>query len=653
MERTVLYQDGSGETTSLVEGRFNDRTTGLAVWIGLEVQHIGLQEYLLQQQIYVQTVACRDILILILTTPALHQIVHGRELLAHLHGVGGWLINLVDSKDDRHTGSRSVVDGLLGLRHHAVVGSDDDNSNIGHLGTTGTHGSKCLVSRSIEEGDSTAVVQLHRVGTDVLGDTTGLTGNDVGIADIVEQLGLTVINVTHDGDDRWTGHQLIFGIGLLLQFLFNLLAHVLSLEAELLGHQVDGVGIQTLVDRNHQSQSHTGRDDLDHRHVHHRSEVIGCHELGEFQDLALCCFLLFGLGGTFGSSITLVLSVLDIFLVTLVRQAGQGVTNRTLDILFRYLVLLVLLTLVVAVLTQLVTILTTGIAMTLLVTTAAVVALLDLFVDIYLLGTVVTVACLLLGSIFLLTLFLALLLRLLLRTSGLVDRVQVDGSHDVNLWQWSCLGAEHLAVTGRLRQWIIVDTVTTALPHSRLVRLLGRLLLRFLFLRFLLLRLRLLSHRGFHLLFLHGSWSLNRGWCRFWLFLHRCWSRGLCHRFSRLLLGFGFSLLGVKVDGSDHFRTTCQFLLARRMSLLRSLYCGSPSLFFNLVTSLLTLLAFTLRLLLDGLVLVELLTQQLVLLVGYIRHGQRLTLFDGEAGLLFQEFHQRLYSDIKIFCYLI
>jgi hypothetical protein len=43
---------------------------------------------------------------------------------------------------------------------------------------------------------------VYAVRTDVLGDTTCFTGDNVGFADMVEQRGLTMVNVTHHGDDR-------------------------------------------------------------------------------------------------------------------------------------------------------------------------------------------------------------------------------------------------------------------------------------------------------------------------------------------------------------------------------------------------------------------------------------------------------------------
>ena len=47
------------------------------------------------------------------------------------------------------------------------------------------------------------------VGADVLGDAARLARGDVGLADRVEQRGLAVVDVTHDGDDRRARHQVL------------------------------------------------------------------------------------------------------------------------------------------------------------------------------------------------------------------------------------------------------------------------------------------------------------------------------------------------------------------------------------------------------------------------------------------------------------
>ena len=43
----------------------------------------------------------------------------------------------------------------------------------------------------------------------MLGDAAGLPGDHVRVADRVEQLGLAVVDVTHDGDDRRARDQVV------------------------------------------------------------------------------------------------------------------------------------------------------------------------------------------------------------------------------------------------------------------------------------------------------------------------------------------------------------------------------------------------------------------------------------------------------------
>ena len=53
------------------------------------------------------------------------------ELLAHAVGVGVLAVDLGDRDDDRHLGRTRVVDRLDGLRHHAVVGRDHEDRDVG------------------------------------------------------------------------------------------------------------------------------------------------------------------------------------------------------------------------------------------------------------------------------------------------------------------------------------------------------------------------------------------------------------------------------------------------------------------------------------------------------------------------------------------
>ena len=134
------------------------------------------------------------------------------ELTADLGRVGVRLVDLVDRDHDRHVGRLGVVERLDRLRHDAVVGRDHEDRDVGDLRTTSTHGGERLVTRGVDEGDATVVavdLGVDLVGTDVLGDATGLLVDDVGVAHRVEELGLSVVDVTHDGHDRRTDDQVV------------------------------------------------------------------------------------------------------------------------------------------------------------------------------------------------------------------------------------------------------------------------------------------------------------------------------------------------------------------------------------------------------------------------------------------------------------
>ena len=98
-----------------------------------------------------------------------------------------------------------MVDRLDRLRHHAVIGGDHQDRDVGGLGAARTHGGERLVTRGVDEGDGplgTVVLDRHLVGADVLGDAAGLALADGGVADGVQQPGLAVVDVTHHGDHR-------------------------------------------------------------------------------------------------------------------------------------------------------------------------------------------------------------------------------------------------------------------------------------------------------------------------------------------------------------------------------------------------------------------------------------------------------------------
>ncbi|CDE06521.1 putative uncharacterized protein [Prevotella sp. CAG:485] len=233
-----------------------------------------------------------------------------------------------------------MVDGLHGLWHDGVVGRYYDDSQVGNLSAAGTHGGEGLVARGVEEGDVAVVFELDAVSAYVLCDASGLTGYDVGLADVVEQRRLAVVYVTHDGNDGRTGHQ-VFG------FVFfggdgfaHVGADVFGGEAELLGHNVDGFGVEALVDAHHDAQVHAGCDDGVHGDVHHLSQVVGRNELGEFQHFGFR-LLAQGLGAVaFVHLLALLVAVFHAALGGLVGKTRQGFAHLFLHIFGAYFGLL-------------------------------------------------------------------------------------------------------------------------------------------------------------------------------------------------------------------------------------------------------------------------------------------------------------------------
>ncbi len=150
-----------------------------------------------------------------------------------------------------------MVDGFNSLGHHAVVGGNHQHSDIRRLGAAGAHGGECLVAGCIQEGDD-AAVEVDGIRADMLRDAARLARGNVGLADIVQQRGLAVVNVTHNGDDRRTGLQLIFSI-LCARFLSQrILCRAVELHfklyAKLGADQRGGIEIQLTVDVGHDTQ---------------------------------------------------------------------------------------------------------------------------------------------------------------------------------------------------------------------------------------------------------------------------------------------------------------------------------------------------------------------------------------------------------------
>src|SRR5690242_3318714 len=214
VQRAALYQHRGHRATALVQVALDGHPLGVLVRVGPQVElGVGGQDDRLEQVLQAGPLGRGHVHELRVAAELLgHQAVLG-ELGPHPLRVGALLVDLVDRHDDGHARRLRVVQRLGGLRLHAIVGRDHQDHQVGGLGPAGSHGRERLVTRGVDEGDLALVaVDLggYLVRADVLGDPAGLAGLQVGVPDRIEQLGLAVVDMTHDGDHRRAGHQVGF-----------------------------------------------------------------------------------------------------------------------------------------------------------------------------------------------------------------------------------------------------------------------------------------------------------------------------------------------------------------------------------------------------------------------------------------------------------
>ena len=94
-----------------------------------------------------------------------------------------------------------MVDGFLGLRHHAVIGGHDQDHDIRHLRAARAHARESFMARCVHEHHA-AVVHQNFVGSDVLGDSPGFTCGHLRFANGVQEARFSVVYVAHNGYDR-------------------------------------------------------------------------------------------------------------------------------------------------------------------------------------------------------------------------------------------------------------------------------------------------------------------------------------------------------------------------------------------------------------------------------------------------------------------
>ena len=142
------------------------------------------------------------------------------------------------------------------------------------------------MARRVDEGDLLAVA-LDLIGADVLGDAARFAGDDVGLADGVEQRGLAVVDVAHDGHHRRPRQRI--GVGILgfgeEAFLDVRFGDAADGVAHLLGDELGQVGVDDVVDLEQLALLHEEPDHVGAAFRHAVGELLHGDRLGD-DDLA-------------------------------------------------------------------------------------------------------------------------------------------------------------------------------------------------------------------------------------------------------------------------------------------------------------------------------------------------------------------------------
>ena len=127
-----------------------------------------------------------------------------------------------------------------------------------------------------------AAVDRDVIRADVLRDAAGLALGDPRRADGVEQAGLAVVDVAHDGDDRRAQDDVLgarFAFVDLQQLLFE--APHLHVGAELARDHRRGLGVERRVDRQHQPLHQQLGEHVLHAQVELVRQILHRHAFGE------------------------------------------------------------------------------------------------------------------------------------------------------------------------------------------------------------------------------------------------------------------------------------------------------------------------------------------------------------------------------------
>ena len=207
IQRSRLHQDRRHRAAAPVHAGFQHGARAGRFRIGFQFAQVGDEQKHFEQLVQILFLLRGDFHHHGVSAPFLgHQAALGKLALDAL-GLRARLVDFVDGHDDGHARGFGVVDGFLRLRHHAVIGRDDQHDDVRDFRAARAHARERFVARRVDEHDLAAVdVNLRRA--DVLRDSSGLSRGDFRFADRVEQAGFAVIDVAHHSHHGRARHKI-------------------------------------------------------------------------------------------------------------------------------------------------------------------------------------------------------------------------------------------------------------------------------------------------------------------------------------------------------------------------------------------------------------------------------------------------------------
>ena len=260
MQSAVLNQYRANVAAAFVDARFDYGAEAFLLGIRFQIEDFGLKRQAFEQLGDPFALERADGDAHDVTAPFFSdQLVLGQLALDAL-GIGALLIDLVDGDDDRHTGSPGVIDRFHRLRHDAVVGSDHQNDQVRDRSTASAHGGKGSVSGGVQEDDRPGG-GFDAISADMLCNSARFACGYIGLANAIEQRGLAVIDVTHDGDHGGAPDRIRILLALRTgrqrrEHVFFMESDVLDFPFVLACQQCGCIDIELLVDRRHRSHLH-------------------------------------------------------------------------------------------------------------------------------------------------------------------------------------------------------------------------------------------------------------------------------------------------------------------------------------------------------------------------------------------------------------